>query len=79
MAGEPASTELLDCIGLYCPNPIIQTSKRLKELSSGNVLEVVADDETFPKDIPEWCEKMGYELLELRTEGDEFHALIRKP
>jgi len=79
MAEEPGSRDFLDCIGLYCPNPIIQTSKRLRELSAGSVLEVAADDETFPKDIPDWCEKMGYELVELRNEGDEFRAVIRKP
>jgi len=76
---DPSSHEVLDCVGLHCPNPIIQTSKRLRELPSGSLLEVAADDETFPKDIPDWCQKMGYELVELRTEDDEFHALIRKP
>jgi len=79
MAEDSSSHEFLDCIGLYCPNPIIQTSKRLKDLSPGSVLEVAADDETFPKDIPDWCAKMGYELVELRTDGDEFRAVIRKP
>ena len=76
---DPSSRNFLDCIGLFCPNPIIQTSKRLKELPPGSLLEVAADDETFPKDIPEWCSKMGYELLELTNDGGEFRAVIRKP
>lgn len=69
----------LDCLGLFCPNPIMQTSLRMKKLKQGEVLEVVADDETFPKDIPDWCGKMGYELISIHEENGEFHAYIKRP
>lgn len=71
--------EFLDCVGLFCPNPIIQASIRMKKLEPGRVLEIAADDSTFPKDIPDWCGKMGYEFLGVREDGGEFRALIRKP
>lgn len=73
------SDEFLDCLGLFCPNPIMQTSIRMKKLEGGKVLEVAADDDTFPKDIPDWCEKMGYELITIDDADGEFHAFIRKP
>ncbi|MBM3167287.1 MAG: sulfurtransferase TusA family protein, partial [Chloroflexi bacterium] len=32
--------ETLDCVGTYCPVPIVNTAKKLKELKPGQVLEV---------------------------------------
>ncbi|MCX6011931.1 MAG: sulfurtransferase TusA family protein [Chloroflexi bacterium] len=39
----------LDCVGLYCPMPIVETSKKMKEVKSGEVLEVTADDKGIKK------------------------------
>ena len=33
----------VDCVGLYCPMPIVYTAKKVKEMQPGQVLEVVAD------------------------------------
>ena len=33
--------ETLDCVGLYCPMPIVKTSQQIKELRDGEVLEVI--------------------------------------
>ena len=34
----------VDCVGLFCPMPIVNTAKKIKEMKSGQVLEVIADD-----------------------------------
>lgn len=41
----------LDTLGYFCPMPIILTSKKIKELTMGQVLEVVSDDEGIKKDM----------------------------
>ena len=33
----------LDCIGLYCPMPIVRTVQKMKEMKEGEVLEMLAD------------------------------------
>ena len=43
----------LDTLGYFCPMPIILTSKKIKEMVLGQVLEVVSDDEGIKKDMPE--------------------------
>lgn len=65
----------LDTLGLFCPMPIIKTSKKIKELSIGQVLEVVSDDEGIKKDMPAWCETTGHEFLGLEEEknGNSIH------
>jgi TusA-related sulfurtransferase len=35
----------IDCVGLYCPMPIVNTAKKIRDMQSGQVLEVIADDE----------------------------------
>jgi len=58
----------LDTLGLFCPMPIIKTSKKIKELVVGQVLEVVSDDEGIKKDMPAWCETTGHEFVGLEEE-----------
>ena len=72
----------LDTLGLFCPMPIIKTSKKIKELTVGQVLEVISDDEGIKKDMPAWCETTGHEYLGLEEEsnGDAIHykTYVRK-
>ncbi|MBU4403381.1 MAG: sulfurtransferase TusA family protein, partial [Actinobacteria bacterium] len=67
----------LDCIGLYCPMPIVKTSQRIKELSGGEVLEVVSDDRGIKSDMPAWCEKTGHEFLGLQEDEGEIKVYVR--
>ncbi len=68
----------LDCMGLYCPMPIVKTAAKFKELKTGEVLEVVADDKGIKKDMPAWCEATGHEYLGLEEEGDEIKVYVKK-
>ena len=69
---------VLDTLGLYCPLPIIKTAKALKELESGQVLEVVSDDAGIKKDMPDWCRNTGHEFLGLEETDEEYHVFVRK-
>ena len=64
------SDEQLDTLGMFCPMPIIMTSKRFKQLEIGKVLEVLSDDEGIKQDMPAWCETTGQEFVGLEEEDD---------
>ena len=72
----------LDTLGYFCPMPIIMTSKKIKELTLGQVLEVVSDDEGIKKDMPAWCETTGHALMGMEeeqvTSGRIYKAFVRK-
>ena len=68
----------VDCIGLYCPVPIAETARKLKELQPGQVLEILADDEGIKEDMPAWCRVTGNELLGLEEESGQYRAYVRK-
>ena len=68
----------LDCMGLYCPIPIVKTAEKIKQLKLGEVLEVVADDKGIKQDMPAWCEATGHEFLVLDEEGGEIKVYVKK-
>ena len=68
----------LDAKGLMCPMPIVQLAKKIKELSPGQVLELLADDIGSKDDVPAWTSRTGNELLAMEEEGGVFRFYIRK-
>jgi tRNA 2-thiouridine synthesizing protein A len=68
----------LDCVGLYCPMPIVKTAQRMKELKVGEVLEIIADDKGIKKDIPAWARTTGNEFLGMEESGEEIRMYVRK-
>ncbi len=63
---EPDST--LDAKGLCCPIPILKTSKAIKGIQVGQVLEVQATELGSKRDIPAWCKMTGHEILGVTEE-----------
>ena len=68
----------LDCFGLLCPMPIIQTAQKIKEMKSGEVLEVTSTDEGIKEDMPAWCRQTGHEYLGLEEDGEVIKVYVKK-
>jgi tRNA 2-thiouridine synthesizing protein A len=73
---QPAKT--LDCIGLYCPEPVYRTREEISSVPVGQVLEVLADDPASESDITSWAKHAGQELLSVERRKDGFRFLIRR-
>ncbi|MHA2379334.1 MAG: sulfurtransferase TusA family protein [Candidatus Thorarchaeota archaeon] len=71
--------ETLDCIGLYCPQPLFQTREAIDSIEPGEVLEMLADDPAAEEDIKRFCKRTGHELLSFeRLEDGTQRFLISK-
>jgi tRNA 2-thiouridine synthesizing protein A len=68
----------LDLKGLSCPLPIIKTAKALKELASGDLLEVFATDPGSVPDFKAWSHSTGNPLVETSQQAGIFHFVLRK-
>ena len=68
----------MDCMGLYCPIPIVKTAAKFKEMKPGESLEVLADDKGIKEDMPAWCEATGNEFLGIEEESDEIKVYVKK-
>ncbi len=69
---------MLDCTGLYCPMPIIETTDTIEQLEAGQVLEVIADDKGIVSDMPAWCESTGHEFLGVEEKDGQYRVSVRK-
>jgi tRNA 2-thiouridine synthesizing protein A len=67
----------LDARGLKCPMPIVRTAQKMKELTSGQLLEVVATDPGAVADFAAWSRSTGNELVESSAAGGEFRFVLR--
>ncbi|GAB2729065.1 sulfurtransferase TusA family protein [Melaminivora jejuensis] len=68
----------VDARGLNCPLPILRAKKALAGMASGQVLKVVATDTGSMRDFQAFARQTGNELLEQRSEGEEFIHLLRR-
>ncbi|MBI4295902.1 MAG: sulfurtransferase TusA family protein [Chloroflexi bacterium] len=68
----------LDCMGLYCPMPIVNTTAEIKNLKVGEVLEILADDVGIKKDIPAWCKATGHQFLGMEEADGQIKVYVRK-
>jgi tRNA 2-thiouridine synthesizing protein A len=68
----------IDCLGLFCPMPILKTREAMKALLTGQVLEMTSDDPASDADMRSWSAKTGHELLEVERDGAVYRFLIRK-
>jgi TusA-related sulfurtransferase len=68
----------LDCLGLYCPEPVFKTRLELDEMKVGETLEVLADDPAAESDIRSLVKNLGQELVDAAKKGDTVQIIIRK-
>jgi len=56
--------DTLNARRLLCPLPVIRTQDKVKQLQTGDQLEVVCTDPGVLHDIPAWCRINGHKVLE---------------
>ena len=68
----------LDARQLACPLPILRAKKSLSQMTSGEVIRIVATDKGAPLDFMVFCDNTGNELLSSVEQDGEFIFMIRR-
>ena len=68
----------VDARNLQCPMPVLKISKAMKDLETGQTVELIATDKGALSDIPAWAKDMGHSLKEQFSDGDEIHFVVEK-
>jgi tRNA 2-thiouridine synthesizing protein A len=68
----------LDARGLNCPLPILRAKKALSDMTSGQVLRIVATDPGSVKDFEAFAKQTGNALLDQAAAGKEFTFFLKK-
>lgn len=78
MTELPQPDLTLDTSGKFCPMPVLEISRAMQKLQSGQVVELVATDPGVESDMPAWCKATRNQFLGLVKEGRTLRAFIRK-
>lgn len=78
MPDEESAAKSLDCLGLYCPEPLFQTREAMDRLGVGDILEVLTDDPAAEEDLTRFAKRAGHEILLIEDRGDYKRFLICK-
>ncbi len=72
------ANKTLDCVGLLCPMPIVKTSQEIKKLNTGEILEILSDDEGIKSDMPAWCKTTGNEFLGIEKDREFYRVYVKR-
>ena len=71
-------TDTIDARGLLCPLPVLKLRKRMKQMTSGQVIELWADDPAAVVDVPHFCAEAGHDLISQDQEASYAVYRVRK-
>lgn len=71
-------TRTVDARGSYCPGPLMELIRAIREGAVGDVIAVLSTDAGSRIDIPKWVEKAGHHLVGVETRDDYDEIVIEK-
>ena len=74
----PAITRVIDARGSYCPGPLMELIRAIRESQVGDVLAVYSSDKGSKTDIPKWVEKAGHRLVALEAREGYDEIIVEK-
>ena len=74
-AAAPAASRIVDARGSFCPGPLMELIRAIREGSVGDLITVYSSDKGSKTDIPKWVEKAGHRLVALEAR-DGFDEII---
>ena len=75
LATAPAITRTIDARGSFCPGPLMELIRGIRESHPGDVLAVLSSDRGSRVDIPKWIAKAGHRLVAVNTR-DGFDEIV---
>jgi TusA-related sulfurtransferase len=68
----------IDARGSYCPGPLMELIRGIREAAVGDVLAVLSSDKGSKVDIPKWIEKAGHRLISVETRDGYDEIVVEK-
>ncbi|MEH6517688.1 MAG: sulfurtransferase TusA [Halioglobus sp.] len=69
---------ILDTTGLYCPEPVMLLHNKIRDITAGEILQILATDPATQRDIPKFCSFLGHELLAQDEVDGNYRYTVRK-
>ena len=78
MLAAPRATRIVDARGSFCPGPLMELIRAIRESRPGQVISVYSSDSGSKIDIPKWVEKAGHRLIELARRDGYDEIVVEK-
>ena len=78
MAASASQRIILDARGSFCPGPLMELIRAIREGQVGDVIAVLSSDKGSRIDIPKWVEKAGHRLVSLDSRDGYDEIVIEK-
>jgi TusA-related sulfurtransferase len=75
---ETPITRTVDARGSYCPGPLMELIRAVRESTVGDVIAVLSSDSGSRLDIPKWVEKAGHRLVGVETRDGYDEIVIER-
>ena len=75
---RPAITRTIDARGSFCPGPLMELIRAIRESAVGDVIAVRSSDRGSKVDIPKWIEKAGHRLVSLEAHDGYDEIVVEK-
>jgi len=75
---QPVITRTIDARGSFCPGPLMELIRGIRESQVGDVLAVLSSDKGSKIDIPKWIEKAGHRLISVETRDGYDEIIVEK-
>jgi TusA-related sulfurtransferase len=73
---RPAAGRLVDARGSFCPGPLMELIRVIRESPVGEVITVRSSDRGSRVDIPKWVEKAGHKLVSVEQSAEGYDDII---
>ncbi|MFI5254167.1 MAG: sulfurtransferase TusA family protein [Candidatus Limnocylindrales bacterium] len=71
-------TRTVDARGSFCPGPLMELIRAIREGQVGDVIAVLSSDRGSKIDIPKWVEKAGHKLVALEARDGYDEIVVEK-
>ncbi|MFW5878389.1 MAG: sulfurtransferase TusA family protein [Myxococcota bacterium] len=78
MTAEGDVARVVDVMGEFCPRPVMEIARAIKEIELGEVVLLLATDPGVRLDMPAWCKAMGHELVSIAPAGEAVEVRVRR-
>jgi tRNA 2-thiouridine synthesizing protein A len=72
------TTRVVDARGSFCPGPLMELIRAIREGQVGDVIAVYSSDKGSKTDIPKWVEKAGHRLVSLEARDGYDEIIVEK-
>ncbi len=69
---------VIDARGSFCPGPLMELVRGIRQAKVGETIEVWSSDQGSRRDIPFWIQKAGHELAGIIDETGYARFVVKK-